>query len=134
MAVDRADRDLIEMREHVERAAYQSRPTLAELAHAPASLGRIHGSAGRSFEHRFVRARAKRGAFAGHDKHAAIAVVADRMQVTLELEDDGLVEAVTALRPVESDCRNRTVMIDEEVFRHARNSTLSVRLVNRSLQ
>src|ERR1700719_4295450 len=41
VAVDRANRDLIEMRQHVEGAAYQPRPSFAELTHAPATLSGV---------------------------------------------------------------------------------------------
>src|ERR1700693_4932555 len=85
VAVDRADRDLIEMRQHVERTADQPRPSLAELAHASSALCRIDYRAGRSLEHRVIGASTEGGAFASHDEHAAFAIVADGMQTALEI-------------------------------------------------
>ena len=113
------------MREHVEGPAYQPRPSLAELAHATASLGGIDYRAGRDLEHRLIGAGAKRVAFAGHDQHAAIAIVANGLKVTLEVQDDGLIEAVAALGPIEGDRRDRTVSFDEEVFCHAFSSNVA---------
>src|SRR5271156_3046519 len=110
------------MRQHVEGPAYQPRPSFAELAHAAAALGGIDDHAVRRLEHRLVRARAERGAFAGHYQHAAISIVADRMEVTLKLEYDCLVEAIAALGPIEGDRRNRTVVVDEKIRGHAFSS------------
>jgi hypothetical protein len=58
------------------------------------------------------------------------------MEVTLEVEDDGFVEAIAALRPIEGDRRDRTVIVDEEILCHWHCSSRppSLRLVNRSLQ
>src|SRR5579862_1153678 len=58
IAVDRANRDLIEMRQHVERPADQARPSF-KLAHAAAALARNDWGAGRGLEHRGVRSRAE---------------------------------------------------------------------------
>src|SRR5277367_1402003 len=113
------------MRQHVERAAYQPRPSFAELAHAPAPLGGIDFAADRRLEHRIVGARAERRPLASHDEHAALAIVADRMQMTLEVEDDGLIETVAPLRPIESDRSDRAVVVDEEVLCHQLGSSVA---------
>src|SRR5277367_774185 len=104
------------MRQYVEHASYQPRPSLAELTHAPAALGRIGDRAGGILEHRVVSAGTEGGAFAGDYQHAAFAIVADGMQMALEVEDHGSIEAIAALGPIEGDGRDRTVTLDEKIF------------------
>src|SRR5208337_919448 len=106
------------MRQHVERPAYQPRPSFAELAHAAVALGGIDVGAGRVLEHRVVRAGAKGSSFPGHDQHAAIAIVADGLQLTLEIEDDSFIEAIATLGAIERDRRDRAVFLDEEILCH----------------
>src|ERR1700735_3171507 len=104
------------MRQHVERPANQPGPSLAELAHPSSALCGIDNGAGRSLEHRMIGASAEGGSFAGHDEHAAFAIVADGMQMALEIEDDVFVEAISSLGPVERDRRDRTVILDQEIL------------------
>ena len=104
------------MRQYVEHASYQPRPSLAELTHAPAALGRVGDRTGGILEHRVVSAGTEGGAFAGDYQHAAFAIVADGMQMALEVEDHGSIEAIAALGPIEGDGRDRTVTLDEEIF------------------
>src|ERR1700683_3452511 len=113
------------MRQHVDRAAYQPRPSFAELAHASAPLGGIYFGAHRRLEHRLVGPCAERRPFAGHDQHAAIAIVADGMKMTLEVEDDGLVETVAPLVPIKSDRGKQAVVFDKEVLCHQLGSSVA---------
>src|ERR1039457_2695819 len=106
------------MRQHVERPAYQPRPSFAELAHAATALGGIDDGGGRGLEHRVVRAGAKGGSFSGDDQHAAIAIVANGLQMTLEVEDDSFIEAIATLGTIERDRRDRAVFLDEEILCH----------------
>jgi hypothetical protein len=38
------------------------------------------------------------------------------MQMTLELQDDALVETISPLGPIETESRDRPVMLDQESF------------------
>jgi len=59
----------------------------------------------------------KRRSLAGHDEHAAFAIVADSVQTLLEIEDDAFIEAVAPLRPIERDRRDRpSFSTTREVF------------------
>src|SRR5258708_40284365 len=75
-SVDSANRYLIEMRQHVERAADQARQLFAELVHPPAPLARITCLV---LEQRGVGARAKCGALPCHDEDSASAIIAHRL-------------------------------------------------------
>src|SRR5208282_1982555 len=112
------NRDLIEMRQHVERPAYQARPSFAELAHAAAPLARIDDGPGRSLEHRGVSAGAEGCALARYDEHAALAIVANGLQAALEVEDHAFIEAVATLGPIERDRGDRAICLDQEIFCH----------------
>ncbi len=111
-SVDSANRYLIEMRQHVERAADQARQLFAELVHPPAPLARITCLV---LEQRSVGACAKCGALPGHDEDSASAIIAHRLQMALEFENYFLVQTVAALRPAECDRRNRTVFLDDKI-------------------
>jgi hypothetical protein len=63
-----------------------------------------------------IGASAEGCAFAGHDEHAAFAIVTDGMQMALEVEDHVFVEAIAARGPIEGDRGDRTVILDEEIL------------------